>query len=262
MHTPLYITYERIKTGLDKENRAYIAVYPDIYGRQDISVKDVREKLRPHGWNSWIQDRVINKLIDASDGVPHIFLQFRNLKLNGRHLVEKVVSGPNGLLVPLQPIAEAVRADLVYDSDSGLVKAGPKSYPAVRIDQKLYAAPESINALFSGSQKYDQANQTLEAEVLTLTLNNKAVAGEYPYLSEVPLLPVLTVASLTEQKVFWDEKTATLTVSGKPVPAQVIGGKPYLPINKVYEFFAAYVYWDEAARNIDLTYPFREPIGD
>ena len=262
IHTPLQISYERVKVGLDSENRAYLAVYPDVYGRQYVTVKDVRDKLHPHGWNSWVQDSVIRNLIDASDGKPHVILQYRNLKLNGKYLAEKALVNSKGLLLPLQPIAQAVGAKLDYDNASGQVKVGDRSYLAERIDQHVYASPECINILFGGWQNYDQGSQTLEAEILTLSFNNKPMPGVYPHMSEVPLLPVFAVASATGQKIYWDNKSVNLIVSGRSVPVKVIDGKPYLEINKVFEYFAAYVYWDEEARNIDLTYPFQEPTGD
>jgi hypothetical protein len=72
----------------------------------------------------------------------------------------------------------------------------------------------------------------------------------------------LTIGEALGQKAIWDEKTKILIANNKVVPIQVIENKPYLAINQVYSYFGAYVYWDEAARIIDLTYPFHEPDGD
>lgn len=262
VHTPLKIAYERVDVGMDKDNRAYIAIYPDVYGRQEVTVQTVRDRLKPHGWNEWIDDSTITQLIDASDEKPYVFLQFYHLKLNGKHLTEKVQIRQNKLLAPLLSIAERVNAKVVYDNQSGHAKVGSQSFPAETKGNKVFATPESINVLFGGRHQINHSTNCLEAEVLTLTLNNKPVTGDFPILGEIPLLPVLTVTQATGQKVFWDEKTGTLIASGKVVPAKVIRGKPYIPINRVYEFFQAYVYWDEAARNIDLTFPFHEPDGD
>lgn len=257
---PLMITYERVRVGMDAQNRAYVAVYPDVYGYQDVTVKDVRDKLRPHGWNEWIDDTTIRRLIDESDEKEYVFLQFHNLVVNGKLLAEKVQVNPTGLLVPLLPVAEAVKGTVIWNGSANEVKVGSRKYLGLQKGQSIFAAPASIPVLFGGSQYLNASKNALELEILTLTLNGKPVAGDFPLLAEMPLLPVLTIAEALEQNVVWDEKTKTVTLRNQKLPIQVVEGRPYIPINKVYETFEAYVYWNEAARNIDLTYPFQEPL--
>jgi hypothetical protein len=245
---------------MDSQYRAYVAVYPDVYGRQTVTVQDVREKLRQHGWNEWIDDDAIRQVIREEADTEYAFLQFHNLLVNGKHLVEKAQMSSGRLLLPMQALGEAVNVKVGWDEQLRVVKVGTRTFPGIRKGTIVYAPPESIPVLFGGRQSVTSGR--LEIEILTLTLNGKPVAGEYPLWGEPPLLPVLTLADIVGQKVFWDEKMSTLVVNEKTISVQVIDRKPYLPIHKAFEYFGTYVYWDEAARNIDLTYPFHEPSGE
>ncbi|KYZ77380.1 hypothetical protein AXX12_04475 [Anaerosporomusa subterranea] len=262
VNTPLRIIYERVRVGIDYQNRAYIAVYPDVYGWQSVSISDVRVKLRPHNWNNWVDDSAISRMIEAADDKEYVFLQFHHLVVNGKLLPDKVQISTDGLLVPIQSIAEAVKASITWDEASSQIKVGSRFFRGVRKDGSLYAAPESIPVLFGGTQQINSSQGALGVEIISLTLNGKPVAGDFPLRREIPLLPVLTIGEALGQKAIWDEKTKILIANNKVVPIQVIENKPYLAINQVYSYFGAYVYWDEAARIIDLTYPFHEPDGD
>jgi hypothetical protein len=262
MNTPLRVIYERVRVGMDNRNRAYIAVYPDVYGQQAVSISDVRAKLRPHGWDTWVDDAAIIRMIEAANDKEYVVLQFHHLVVNGKMLSDKVRISANGLLVPIQPIAEVIKASITWDEANSQIRVGSRSFPGVKKGVSIYAVPESIPVLFGGNQQINPAKGALEVEILSLTLNSKPVTGDFPLRREIPLLPVLTVAEVLGQKVFWDEKTKILIANNKTVPIQVIGNKPYLEINKVYSYFKAYVYWDEAAGIIDLTYPFHEPDGE
>ncbi|MDU4960736.1 MAG: L,D-transpeptidase family protein [Sporomusaceae bacterium] len=259
LHTPLKIVYERIRTGIDEYNRPYFAIYPDIYGRQPLSVTAVNKFLQTAGWQSLLEDSAIRRMLASDAAQEFAFLQFNHLFVNGRALAEKVRVVNGELLVPVQAVADIVKASLVWDEAAGRIYNGSRQFAGVRLEGVLYVAPAGIDALFGGDHRVDPAKAAVEIRVLSLTLNGITLAGDSPLYGEPPLLPVLTVAEALGQSVFWDEKTKILMVNNLPVPARVVGGKPYLEISRVYAVFQAYAYWDEAAGVIDLTYPFHEP---
>ncbi len=261
LHTPLHIRYERIRVGVDEKNRAYIALYPDVYRWQQVSITDMRAKLRQHNWDDLVDDSVLKQMLQTPDPVEYI-LPVYHLLVNGKMLTDKVQITNDGLLLPVQSIAAAVNANIAWDEATGQIRVGSYSAPGVKKGSSIYVSADSISALFGGSHQIQQAASTVEVEILALTLNGKAVTGDFPLLRELPLLPVLTLQHVLNKKVVWNEAAQELTLNRIRIPVEVINGKPYLPINKVYSTFGAYVYWDESARIIDLTYPFNQPEAD
>lgn len=261
LQTPLQISYERIRVGVDEKNRPYIALYPDVYGWQPVSIADMREKLYEYNWDHCVDDTVLKQMLQATEKTEYI-LPLYHLIVNGKMLSDKIQLTAEGLLIPVQSVANAVKANIVWDEEAGQVRVGSYSFPGIQKGSTLYAALDSIPVLFGGSQQADPAKSEVKIEILSLTLNGKSVLGDFPLLRDCPLLPVLTLQQILDKKVVWDEKKQELTHNSKIVPVEVINNKPYLPINQVYSVFGAYVYWEENARIIDLTYPFQKPDED
>ena len=87
-------------------------------------------------------------------------------------------------------------------------------------------------------------------------VNGRKISGEVRLAGETLAVPVLSVAESLGQKPVWNQATQTLLLEGKVIPVIMIGDQPYIRITAIYEHLQAYVYWDQEASRIELTYPF------
>jgi len=102
-----------------------------------------------------------------------------------------------------------------------------------------------------------QEDNTLEINVLSLLVNDKLVSKDIQLLEGVLAVQVLPLADALRQKVVWDADKGTLLLNGKPIPYGLIDNQPYIQITKINEYFKAYVYWNQQAYRIELTYPIK-----
>jgi hypothetical protein len=112
-------------------------------------------------------------------------------------------------------------------------------------------------ALFGGQHVFRPEENTLAIDVVALFLNGQPLTGDVQVVEGIMAVPVAPVAEAVGQKLV-READGTLTVRGTKVPAAMIGGVPYIQLTKVYDVFQAYVYWNQEARSVELTYPFVE----
>ncbi|WP_169313112.1 L,D-transpeptidase family protein [Acetonema longum] len=253
--TSVSITYERIRICIDRRGKATLSIYPDLYNYRSITPDDVVKKLEESGCGGLLTERDIQNLMKTGTEHQIILAYFHQLMLNGKQLGPKGFSTGEVKYVPVKEVANEMRTAITWDAKNQLVRWGSRFASGKIRGGVLYVASENIPVLFGGQQQYRPDTNTIEMEILTWFLNGIPMNGEPPHMGKVPSVPVLPLAQALGQKISWDAETLTLTIRGRRVPVEMVNGQPYIPITHIFEYFQAYVYWNEAARSVELTYP-------
>lgn len=252
--TPVRITYDTIKIRADEE-KLYLGVYPDVYGYGKPTVNEVKQKLNSFGVGEWFSEKEIAGIIKKETDSQVVIAQFYNLKINGKMVTERVVSYQNTLYIPVWVVATALKRDVIWDERTQTVRSGSVSVPGLVKGDTVCVTQEHVQALFGGRVTM-QDNYTLAIDINTLVVNGRKISGEVRLAGETLAVPVLSVAESLGQKPVWNQATQTLLLEGKVIPVIMIGDQPYIRITAIYEHLQAYVYWDQEASRIELTYPF------
>jgi len=255
--TPVRVTYDRIKVRIDQNGQATIGIYPDIYGYRNISLGEAYVKLAEYGLSNFVSEEVLLGLIEqeADKQVPIAHLY--NLKVNDNQLPAHAVQTNDAFYVPVWAVAGALKSEIVWDETRQIVRGAKRSVPGVVKGDVLYVSAENLQLLFGGQQVLRQEDNTLEINVLSLLVNDKLVSKDIQLLEGVLAVQVLPLADALRQKVVWDADKGTLLLNGKPIPYGLIDNQPYIQITKINEYFKAYVYWNQQAYRIELTYPIK-----
>jgi hypothetical protein len=259
--TPVRVTYERVRIRVNEKGQASIGVYPDIYGYENITLAQLRSKLDAYGLSGLADDEFLRRQLQEEPDRQVVFAQLVKLKVNDKVLVERVVYQQDTLYVPVWAVAGALKTNISWDEQNQMVRNDKRSVPCVVKDSVLYITADDAQLLFGGQKVWIPEENTLEINALSVFLNNKLLTKEVQLIDGVLAIPLLPLAEAVSQKAVWDPAKKTVLVGDKPVPVGIIDGQPYIQITKVYEYFKAYVYWNEKVRSIELTYPFKVEGG-
>jgi hypothetical protein len=91
-------------------------------------------------------------------------------------------------------------------------------------------------------------------------VNGRPLKGDAEVVGGILGMPVAAAAEATGRTAARGPD-GELYVGGTRVPAVLVGGVPYIQLTKVCDVFGAYVYWNQEARSIELTYPFSVKDG-
>lgn len=260
--TPVRVTYDRVKVRVNSEGQVSVGVYPDVYGYGSVSLTDVKNQLSAYGLNGIVSDDRLRELIDEEGDRQIIVAEMHKLRVNGQIMADTAIYQKDVLYVPVWTVAGALQRSLVWDEQNQTVRVGSFSVPSVVKGDVLYVNANDIQVLFGGHQVWNQAEKTLDVNILTLALNGKPIAGDVRVLDGVLAVPVKVLADALGQKVSWDADKKVVMMGNKPLPTGMIGDQAYIQITKVYDYFKAYVYWNEPARCIELTHPFKVKGGN
>jgi L,D-transpeptidase ErfK/SrfK len=258
--TPVRVTYDRFKVRVDSNGEVSLGVYPDIYGWHALSVGEVRDALAARGLGGLLTDGEIAAMIAEEADRQVVFARVHNVRVNGKTLVERAVTLKGVMYVPLWPVAAALGAGVAWDEGGRLARGAKRVVPGTVIADRVYLAAADAHALFGGQQVFREEENVLAVDVVSLFLNGRPLAGDVQVVEGVLAVPVAAVAEALSRKVA-READGTLSVQGAKVPAVMVGGAPYIQLTKVYDVFRAYVYWNQEARSVELTYPFIEKGG-
>jgi len=259
--TPVRITYDRIKVRIDAKGQASIGIYPDIYGYQAVTLEQVKSRLAVSGLSGFLTDDELVRLIQEEADQQVIFARTHNLKVNGKLLADHAMTVNDTMIVPVWPVAGALGATIAWDEESLLVRGEKRAVAGMVKGDRIYVSAASAQLLFGGQQVWQAEDNTLEIDVMGLFLNGRPLPGDVQTVDRILAIPLLPLAEAVGQKLvrasdnsFW--------LHGKKVPVTLIADQPYIQITKVYEVFQAYVYWNQQARSIELTYPFHVSGGN
>ncbi len=259
--TPVRVTYDRFKIRVDSNGEVSLGVYPDIYGWHALSVGEVREALADRGLGGLLTDGEIAALVAEEADRQVVFARVHNVRVNGKTLAERAVTLKGVTYVPLWPVASTLGASVAWDEVGRLARGAKRTVPGTVIGDRVYLAAADAHALFGGQQVFREEENVLAVDVVSLFLNGRLLAGDVQVVEGVLAVPVAAVAEAVGQKVARGAD-GSLSVQGTKVPAAMVGGAPYIQLTKVYDVFRAYVYWNQEARSVELTYPFIEKGGN
>lgn len=253
--TPVRVTYDRFKVRIDANGEVSLGIYPDVYGWRVVTVNEVRARLAAYGVGGLLADDAIARMIGEEADKQVVFARLHQVKVNGKALVERAVTLGEVMYVPAWPVAAALGVNIAWDEAARLVKGPNRAVPGVVKGDRLYVTAADAHLLFGGQQVFRPEENTLAMDVLAVFLNGRPLAGGVQAVDGILAVPVPPLAEALGQRLARGPD-GTLTVQGTRVPAVMIGETPYIQITKVYDVFKAYVYWNQEARSIELTYPF------
>lgn len=255
--TPVKLTYERVRVRINEKGEASIGIYPDIYGWQNITLGYVKSKLESYGLSGLVNDEFLIRMMQEEPDRQVVFARLVKLKVNDKLLVEPAIVQQDVIYVPVWAIAGALKANLIWDEASQLVRGEKRSVPGIVKGNILYVTAENAQALFGGQKVWQPEENLLEINVVSVFMNNKLLTKDVQVADGILAIPLLPLADAVSQKIQWDPVKKTAAAYGKPLAIIMVDDQPYIQITKIYEYFKAYVYWNEKNRSIELTYPFK-----
>ena len=259
--TPVNVTYDRIRVRISDKGLVTLAIYPDIYGWQPVNLAQVQKKLAVHGVDGLAADDFVISLIREEPDRPVPFAQMVQLKVNDTLLVEPAIRQNDKLFVPVRAVAGAFQIELVWDEVNQVIRSERRIVPGIVRGKILYTDAEKVQVLFGGQKVWKPEDNLLEINVLSVFVNNKPLTKDVQVIDGVLAIPLKPLAASLSQNVQWDSEKKAATLQGVPIEARDIDGQPYIKITRIYDSFGTYVYWNEQARSIELTYPFKVEGG-
>ncbi len=253
--TSVTVSYDRVQVQIDSAGRASVGIYPDVYGLTRVTAENVKAQLVQCGLADFVTDEKIDRLIaDAGDSQVSVATVYY-LKVNDGLLADKAISVDGTIYIPVDSVATAIKLSYIFDENNQLLKSKNKTVPALRRGRHIYVTIENEQALFGGRViVHDEQNQ-VDVQIIQVFINGNPVPLDIQQVGLILALPIEPVAESLGIKLMYDDKTGSVTVKGQTVPVTVIQGHPYIQINKINEFFGAYLYYNEAAQTIEMTYP-------
>ncbi|WP_416334052.1 stalk domain-containing protein, partial [Anaerospora hongkongensis] len=178
------------------------------------------------------------------------------IKVNDKTLAEHAIIQDDTSYIPVWAIANLVKVNIIWNEQTQSVRAGSHEVPGTVKGNVIYVSAQNLQQLFGGQVLVKAEDKVVEYNMYRLVLNNKVIAGEARMAGEVVAVPVLTVADSLGYKYIWDGANKTLLVQNKPIPIVMLDNQPYLPITQLYDCLQAYVFLNQQAYTIELTYPF------
>lgn len=146
--TPVDITYNRVVVEKIDDNQIVYYIYPDGYGWQNLTVKDVERWLAGYGVDDFVSTEDIEKKIANSDGEPTYVAKVYPLYVNGTKTKGKAVIQDGITYLPAVDLAEAVQISLGWKPAEKVLVS---SYgEAVGYEKKdvLYCNADDVSTLF------------------------------------------------------------------------------------------------------------------
>ncbi len=253
--TSVTVSYDRVQVQIDKAGQASVGVYPDVYGLGGVTADNVKARLFQYGLADFVSDENISRLIADGSALQIPVANVYYLKVNESLLADKAISIDGTVYIPVDSIATATQASFIFDENSHLLKLNTKTVPALRRGQHIYVTLENEQAIFGGRFVLNNEKKQVEIQVMQVFVNGKKVRFPIQQVGLILALPIEDVAESLGMKLLYDDRTGNVTVKGQSVPVTVLQGHPYIQINKINEFFDAYLYYNEAAQTIEITYP-------
>ena len=255
--TPLTITYDRIKIRVTSRGEASLGIYPDIYGYGDISLKDVKDQLAAYNLTGIANDDELLNLIQEQPDCQIVLAQLFNIKINNLQLTERGIITQNTLYVSALAMAEKLKLNVLWNPENETVSCNSHTVPAIVKGSTVYIAADQLPSLFGAKYRWLENDNLLDVKVPMVYLNGNPITADIQKVNNILAVNILNLAESLNIPCSWNNNANTFTVRGKSIPVFTLNNKPYLPITKIYEYFKAYVYWNELNNTIELTYPFK-----
>ncbi|MEL7634789.1 MULTISPECIES: L,D-transpeptidase [Sporomusa] len=257
--TPVRITYDRIKVRTNTTGQILLSVYPDVYNYGSITVRDIRNKLNTYYLNDFVSDEFLRNILNKPSDKQVVIAKPFPIRVNGSLLTSRGLIVQEVPYIPLYSLAEALKQKIHWDEKTKTARNEAVSVPGIASGSMVFVSAASIAALFSGEQSWHSEENSWNFDKLKVFLNEQPVNMEVLRIQGILAVPALSLAEMMEHKFEWNEKEHKLTINDKGqsvnVPVEMVAAVPYIKITNINRYFDAYVYLNEAAKTLELTYP-------
>ena len=255
--TPVMVTYDRIKVRINASGEVSVGIYPDIYGYKSVSVADVYSILENYGLSGFVNQKLIEQLIEEEADKQIPVARIVKLKINDKVLNQCAVQTGDILYVPVWAVAGALKIDIAWNEVKQQVQGKTNIVPGVVKGDVLYVTASDLQSLFGGQQLLQTEENCLEINALDVIVNGKLLTNDVQSIDGVLAVPVLSLCEALNEKVVWDSAKGALMSKGRTVPYKLINNQPYIQINRINEYFNAFVFWNQQTRRVEITYPMK-----
>lgn len=258
--TPVKVTYDRVKIRIDNNGQASIGIYPDVYGYQEVNTEYINNKLAEYYLKGLASNELLAQIIQGERSKQVPFAQLSHMRINNKILPRWAVNIQGSAYVPVWAIAEALKTNITWDEQKGLVQGEKRSVNGIVKGDILYVTPENIQVLFGGQQSWNKEDNCLDFDFTIVVVNGKVITRNVQMVEGIIAVPAMEIAKATGQPAKWDGAKNTLTIQGKNVPVSLVDKEPFIKINQINEYFNAFVYWNQLEHTIEITYPLGDPL--
>jgi len=253
--TPVKITYDRIKIKVDSKGQATLGIYPDVYGRKGVSLVEVNDKLAEMGIRGFASEEFLRGIINESVGIQAPFATLHQIKVNNKLLPEWAVRMNESVYVPVWAVAKELSSSIIWNEQTQKVWQDNRAVSGIVKGDIIYIHEEDIPNLFGGEKYFNEQENCLKINVLTVFLNGRPFAADVKTLEGGLAVPVLVLAEGLGKSYSYDTSKKNLMINEQNIPIVFKDDQPYIKITKINEFFNAHIFWDEEKYSIEITYP-------
>jgi hypothetical protein len=252
---PVKIEYERVKVRVDSKGKATIGVYPDVYGRQSVTLAGIKQTLAKAGLEGLAEEDFLQSILQTVPDRQVEFAQIHKLKINGTFRPEYIMICEGKKQIPVMTLAETLNTSVNWDESKQQVSRQNQIIPAKMHGNKLYVNIEYLPTLFGGRQTWNDEENCLELTLPVTKFEGQIVSGDIHRLDSNWLVPALTVAKLLGERTKWKPDKSELVVHGRIVPITMIGEQPFINICDLGQVFNMAALWDDQMQTLELSYP-------
>jgi len=255
--TPVTIIYETINITKDDQGNVYTSVHPDIYGHNTSTVARFRERLASIGAEDLLTDAEIEELLRRESEKPQSIGKLVDVRLNSSPLTAKGVVYKDVVYIPAAPIAQATGALLVLNDRGGTLEWQGKAVPLMRRPAGLYVRLWALQEMLGMQCAFDENTNIASIEFIRVFFNGKLLSIRTQVIEGNLALPLQALLEAAGLKTDTNAHKSSYMIGGRELPILMFEGIPYLPVNRIQEELNMFVYYDQQARLIQLTYiPF------
>ena len=192
--TPLEITYDPVRVGINGQGEAEATVYPDIYGYRGYGGlgEELRRQLSEQGLDGLASEALCQRLVREQNGRPAVLGRVAVLKVNGVTSPRRVLFAGSEPLAPLWGVATALQFDVQWDGQKKEARCGNRTVPGMDLAGSVYLTPQAVQRLFDGFWLWRPAEQCLEFTIPVLNQRyqpGRSLTGVSPEPASAPPVP-------------------------------------------------------------------------
>lgn len=260
-HTPINITYDRVKVRIDEIGRASIAIYPDVYEIEQLTVSNVKEQLQAKNMSGLIADDFLAQLIVKETGDSFIFANLYHIIIDNKEIECYLVEWGGVIYAPVVTLAERLGRVVEWDEDKQRIVCNQHAVAGMFKNNVLYVAINDLPSLFNIRQSWDKYHHCLRIHTVDLWNPGPTVTYQLQLIDDKPYILLTQVASILGKKLNWNIGQSTAWLGCRKINIKILAGQPYIEVNKISEYFNASATLDMAMNIVDIHY-FCWPIDD
>jgi hypothetical protein len=166
--TPVDITYERIVVKRENDGKVVLTIYPDIYGYKSVRLDDVDRKLADYGLRDFASEQSLLNGLKQTGTVQIPIAYTYPIILNHKCLAMNAVKVDDRIYVPVLPVAQEVKRQVVWDEQNNAVCVGGAQVPGIKKGNVVYVTADNAVLLFGGVLQLNRQECCLEYHTDTL----------------------------------------------------------------------------------------------